>query len=124
MLWMNLIMDTMASLALATELPSEELLDRKPYGRTKPLLSRTMIKNIIGHGIYQLAIVFSILFAGTATNSMNRSVKSAINHYIPAVNLYICDRCQEMPQSSYVVGYYYIHSHTYTKCELTMIRDK
>ena len=64
MLWVNLIMDTLASLALATELPTEELLERKPYGRTKPLISRTMMKNIVGHAIYQLAVVFTILFAG------------------------------------------------------------
>ena len=64
MLWVNLIMDTLASLALATELPNEEMLKRKPYGRTKPLISRTMMKNIIGHGIYQLAVIFTILFAG------------------------------------------------------------
>jgi len=64
MLWVNLIMDTLASLALATELPTEELLERKPYGRTKPLISRTMTKNIVGHAIYQLAVVFTILFAG------------------------------------------------------------
>ena len=43
MLWVNLIMDTFASLALATEVPTEELLKRKPYGRTKPLISRTMV---------------------------------------------------------------------------------
>ena len=66
MLWVNLIMDTLASLALATERPTEELLERKPYGRTKPLISRTMMKNIVGHGIYQLIIVFSLLFAGKA----------------------------------------------------------
>jgi Ca2+ transporting ATPase len=64
MLWVNLIMDTLASLALATELPNEEMLKRKPYGRTKPLISRTMMKNIIGHSIYQLAVIFTILFAG------------------------------------------------------------
>jgi len=64
MLWVNLIMDTLASLALATELPTEELLERKPYGRTKPLISRNMTKNIVGHAIYQLAVVFTILFAG------------------------------------------------------------
>ena len=33
MLWVNLIMDTLASLALATEPPSDELLERKPYSR-------------------------------------------------------------------------------------------
>ncbi|KAK6051382.1 calcium-translocating P-type ATPase, PMCA-type [Cooperia oncophora] len=64
MLWVNLIMDTLASLALATEMPTEELLDRKPYGRTKSLISRTMVKNIVGHAIYQLIILFGILFWG------------------------------------------------------------
>ncbi|XP_072328723.1 plasma membrane calcium-transporting ATPase 2 isoform X5 [Scyliorhinus torazame] len=64
MLWVNLIMDTFASLALATEPPSEALLMRKPYGRNKPLISRTMMKNILGHGIYQLTVIFTLLFAG------------------------------------------------------------
>lgn len=64
MLWVNLIMDTLASLALATELPSMELLKRKPYGRTKALISRTMTKNIMGHSLYQLIVVFVLLFEG------------------------------------------------------------
>ncbi|XP_040885773.1 plasma membrane calcium-transporting ATPase 1a isoform X1 [Toxotes jaculatrix] len=64
MLWVNLIMDTFASLALATEPPTEALLLRKPYGRNKPLISRTMMKNILGQGVYQLVIIFSLLFAG------------------------------------------------------------
>ncbi|XP_041080654.1 plasma membrane calcium-transporting ATPase 2 isoform X6 [Polyodon spathula] len=64
MLWVNLIMDTFASLALATEPPTESLLMRRPYGRNKPLISRTMMKNILGHGIYQLVIIFTLLFAG------------------------------------------------------------
>ncbi|XP_012823356.1 plasma membrane calcium-transporting ATPase 3 isoform X2 [Xenopus tropicalis] len=64
MLWVNLIMDTFASLALATEPPTESLLLRKPYGRNKPLISRTMMKNILGHAVYQLIIIFTLLFAG------------------------------------------------------------
>ncbi|KAL3290351.1 hypothetical protein HHI36_023694 [Cryptolaemus montrouzieri] len=64
MLWVNLIMDTLASLALATELPTPDLLLRKPYGRTKPLISRTMMKNILGQAIYQLTIIFALLFVG------------------------------------------------------------
>ncbi|KAM7003167.1 plasma membrane calcium-transporting ATPase 1-like isoform 1-T2 [Tautogolabrus adspersus] len=64
MLWVNLIMDTFASLALATEPPTEALLLRNPYGRKKPLISRTMMKNILGHGIYQLTVIFTLLFAG------------------------------------------------------------
>jgi len=70
MLWVNLIMDTLASLALATELPTEELLKRKPYGRTKALISRTMMKNIIGHAVYQLAVIFGLLFAGLHSTSL------------------------------------------------------
>uniref|UniRef100_A0A803VQA6 Calcium-transporting ATPase n=1 Tax=Ficedula albicollis TaxID=59894 RepID=A0A803VQA6_FICAL len=64
MLWVNLIMDTFASLALATEPPSESLLLRKPYGRNKPLISRTMMKNILGHAVYQLTLIFTLLFVG------------------------------------------------------------
>ena len=64
MLWVNLIMDTLASLALATELPNEDLLKRKPYGRTSPLISRTMCKNILGHAMYQLTILFALIFFG------------------------------------------------------------
>merc|ERR1719362_807384 len=64
MLWVNLIMDTLASLALATELPTPDLLLRKPYGRTSPLISATMMKNIAGQSLYQLVVVFGILFYG------------------------------------------------------------
>uniref|UniRef100_A0A671QQM7 Calcium-transporting ATPase n=1 Tax=Sinocyclocheilus anshuiensis TaxID=1608454 RepID=A0A671QQM7_9TELE len=64
MLWVNLIMDTFASLALATEPPTEALLLRKPYGRNNPLISLTMMKNILGHGVYQLIIIFTLLFVG------------------------------------------------------------
>jgi len=71
MLWVNLIMDTLASLALATEVPTEELLTRKPYGRTRPLISRTMMKNIIGHAVYQLGVMLFILFAGPKVFDMD-----------------------------------------------------
>ncbi|KAF7208050.1 plasma membrane calcium-transporting ATPase 2 isoform X8 [Nothobranchius furzeri] len=64
MLWVNLIMDTFASLALATEPPTESLLRRKPYGRNKPLISSTMTKNILGHAVYQLVLIFTLLFVG------------------------------------------------------------
>ncbi|KAL5961994.1 Plasma membrane calcium-transporting ATPase 3 [Taenia solium] len=60
MLWVNLIMDTLASLALATEIPSEELLERAPYGRTKPIIGRAMIKAISGQAIYQLTILLDV----------------------------------------------------------------
>lgn len=48
MLWVNLIMDTFASLALATETPTEQLLDRKPHDRNEYIISRKMFKHIFG----------------------------------------------------------------------------
>nr|XP_045625379.1 plasma membrane calcium-transporting ATPase 2-like isoform X2 [Procambarus clarkii] len=64
MLWVNLIMDTLASLALATEPPSAALLHRKPYGRTSPLISRIMLRNIIGQAFFMIIIIFLLLFYG------------------------------------------------------------
>jgi Ca2+ transporting ATPase len=64
MLWVNLVMDTLASLALATEPPTKELLNRKPYGRTKSIISPLMMRNILGQSFYQLVIMFVILYAG------------------------------------------------------------
>jgi len=72
MLWINLIMDTLASLALATEKPTEDLLRREPYGRDAPLLSKIMWRNIISHSVYQLIVTFVILFVGTCLMPLHR----------------------------------------------------
>jgi Ca2+ transporting ATPase len=64
MLWVNLLMDSLASLALATEPPTESLLERRPYGRTQPIISPIMFKNIVLHAIYQLTVLFVLIFAG------------------------------------------------------------
>ena len=64
LLWVNMIMDTFASLALATESPSPELLKRKPYGRNKPLISPRMWAFLIGHILYQLIVLFVLVYGG------------------------------------------------------------
>lgn len=64
MLWVNLIMDTFAALALATEPPSVEILKRKPYGKTKGLVTTAMMRNIMGQSLYQIAWLCVILFYG------------------------------------------------------------
>ncbi|KAG9335160.1 hypothetical protein JZ751_005633 [Albula glossodonta] len=50
--------------ACITQPPTEALLLRKPYGRNNPLISLTMMKNILGHAVYQLIIIFTLLFVG------------------------------------------------------------
>ena len=64
LLWVNMIMDTFASLALATESPSPELLKRKPYGRNKALISPRMWAFLAGHVLYQLVVLFVLVYAG------------------------------------------------------------
>ncbi|KAJ8118513.1 hypothetical protein OPT61_g543 [Boeremia exigua] len=64
LLWVNLIMDTFAALALATDPPTERLLDRPPQGRDKPLITTTMWKQITGQNIYKLTVIFVLYFAG------------------------------------------------------------
>ncbi|KAK3932602.1 Plasma membrane calcium-transporting ATPase 3 [Frankliniella fusca] len=92
MLWVNLIMDTLASLALATELPTADLLLRKPYGRTKPLISRTMMKNILGQAVYQLSVVFALLFLGDKLldiRSGRGSKGEATQHFTVIFNTFV-----------------------------------
>ncbi|KAG2500891.1 hypothetical protein HYH03_001650 [Edaphochlamys debaryana] len=62
LLWVNLIMDTMGALALATEDPNPELLLMKPYGRNENLITRIMWKHILVQGLYQIFWMFLILY--------------------------------------------------------------
>jgi len=65
MLWINLIMDCLASLALATETPNKDLLlDRKPQHRRDSIVSKKMFKHVVGHSLVQLVIVLWIVFVG------------------------------------------------------------
>lgn len=64
LLWVNLIMDTFAAMALATDPPPPSILDRKPNPKSAPLVSLTMWKMIIVQSIYQLAVTLTLNFAG------------------------------------------------------------
>ncbi|CAI8592882.1 unnamed protein product [Vicia faba] len=64
LLWVNLIMDTLGALALATEKPTKELMDQKPVGRTKPLITNIMWRNLLSQAIYQIVILLTLQFKG------------------------------------------------------------
>ncbi|KAK4190784.1 hypothetical protein QBC35DRAFT_448974 [Podospora australis] len=63
LLWVNLIMDTLAALALATDPPQDSVLNRKPERKGSSIISTTMWKMIFGQAVYQLLITFLIYFA-------------------------------------------------------------
>ena len=58
-------MDTFAALALATDPPTPNILNRKPEPRSAPLISLTMWKMIVGQSIYQLVVTVVLYFAGS-----------------------------------------------------------
>jgi len=64
LLWVNLLMDSLASLALASEPPTPELLKKPPVNRSDHMITRRMWANMLGQAAYQIAVVMILLFAG------------------------------------------------------------
>ncbi|KAL5357102.1 hypothetical protein BJX96DRAFT_181203 [Aspergillus floccosus] len=71
LLWLNLIMDTFAALALATDPPTADILNRPPTPRNAPLFTTTMWKMILGQSIYKLTLCFTLYFAGGRILNLN-----------------------------------------------------
>ncbi|XP_077217304.1 calcium-transporting ATPase 5, plasma membrane-type-like [Tasmannia lanceolata] len=64
LLWVNLIMDTLGALALATEPPTDHLMHRDPVGRREPLITNVMWRNIIVQALYQVTVLMTLNFRG------------------------------------------------------------
>lgn len=62
LLWVNLIMDTLGALALATDPPQESILNRLPEPRKNFIITPTMWKMILGQAVYQLAVTFTLYY--------------------------------------------------------------
>jgi Ca2+-transporting ATPase len=61
MLWVNLIMDTFAALALASLPPSEKVMNDKPRKTTDFIISKPMWKSILGTGIVFVILLFGLV---------------------------------------------------------------
>ncbi|KAI3824152.1 hypothetical protein L1987_05601 [Smallanthus sonchifolius] len=57
LLWVNMIMDTLGALALATEPPNDALMKRTPVGRHGNFISNVMWRNIFGQSLYQFIVI-------------------------------------------------------------------
>lgn len=62
MLWINLIMDTFAAMALASLPPSESVMKDKPRDRNAFILNKQMIANIIGVGGFFFVMLLGLLY--------------------------------------------------------------
>jgi P-type Ca2+ transporter type 2C len=77
LLWVNLIMDTLGALALATEPPNDAMMQRPPVGRGDSFITKVMWRNIIGQSIYQLTMLGVLLFRGKALLQLNGALSDA-----------------------------------------------
>ena len=62
MLWVNLIMDTFAALALASIPPSESVMNDKPRRSTDFIISKAMRQNIFGVGTVFLVVLMAMIY--------------------------------------------------------------
>ncbi|MBA0795648.1 hypothetical protein Gohar_006494 [Gossypium harknessii] len=78
LLWVNLIMDTLGALALATDRPTKELMKKPPVGRTEPLITNVMWRNLLAQAVYQIAILLILQFRGESMFNVPKRVKDTL----------------------------------------------
>ncbi|KAF0913327.1 hypothetical protein E2562_021976 [Oryza meyeriana var. granulata] len=83
LLWVNMIMDTLGALALATEPPNDEMMKRPPVGRGESFITKVMWRNIMGQSLYQLVVLGTLMFGGERLlNIKGEDSKTIINTLI------------------------------------------
>ncbi|XP_057250309.1 LOW QUALITY PROTEIN: putative calcium-transporting ATPase 13, plasma membrane-type [Beta vulgaris subsp. vulgaris] len=78
LLWVNLIMDTLGALALATEEPTTDLMKKPPVGRTEKLITKVMWRNLIAQAFYQMAVLLTLQFKGESIFGVGEKVKDTL----------------------------------------------
>ncbi|KAF9565395.1 calcium-translocating P-type ATPase [Agrocybe pediades] len=78
LLWINIIMDTFAALALATDPATDKLLDRKPDKKTAPLFSVEMYKMILMQSVYQIIVILLFHFKGVDFLNLEHTPKNEL----------------------------------------------
>ncbi|CAI0442211.1 unnamed protein product [Linum tenue] len=75
LLWVNLIMDTLGALALATEPPTDHLMHRTPVGRREPLITNIMWRNLLIQASYQVVVLLVLNFSGISILRLEHDTK-------------------------------------------------
>ncbi|KAG1142905.1 hypothetical protein G6F37_000082 [Rhizopus arrhizus] len=73
LLWVNMIMDTFAALALATEPLTDDLVRRKPLRKDSSLINWRMNRMIFGQALFQIAVNLVLMFHGPALFGLSAS---------------------------------------------------
>uniref|UniRef100_A0A2N9GP93 Calcium-transporting ATPase n=1 Tax=Fagus sylvatica TaxID=28930 RepID=A0A2N9GP93_FAGSY len=91
LLWVNLIMDTLGALALATEKPTKELMKKPPVGRTEPLITNIMWINLLAQAFYQIVVILTLQFKAESIFNVTEKVNDTLmfNTFV------LCQICNE-----------------------------
>ncbi|GJN13221.1 hypothetical protein PR202_ga31567 [Eleusine coracana subsp. coracana] len=109
LLWVNMIMDTLGALALATEPPNDEMMKRPPVRRGDSFITSIMWRNILGQALYQLLVLGVLLFAGKRLlNIEGPDADRTINTLI--FNSFVFCQC-----SIYVIAYNLLFSQIFNE---------
>jgi len=98
MLWVNLIMDSLGSLALATEPPYDELLNKKPTDRNESIINGIMWKHIAVQSTLEIVLLLGLYFYAPVSIIED---KREINEF--AKKLYEC--FGELPGNAHYLEY-------------------
>jgi Ca2+-transporting ATPase len=115
LLWVNLIMDTLGALALATEPPSDAMMRRPPVGRGDNFITKVMWRNITGQSIYQLLVLGILLFRGDSLLQMNNN-DDLLNTFV--FNTFVFCQVPDFPHADPLRT---IKTHVYKKYSASMI---
>ncbi|XP_010490048.1 PREDICTED: putative calcium-transporting ATPase 13, plasma membrane-type [Camelina sativa] len=78
LLRVNLIMDTLGALALATEKPTNDLMKKRPIGRVAPLITNIMWRNLLAQALYQISVLLVLQFRGRSIFDVTEKVKNTL----------------------------------------------
>ncbi|KAL9172290.1 hypothetical protein ABFS82_03G035700 [Erythranthe guttata] len=96
LLWVNMIMDTLGALALATEPPNDDLMKRTPVGRKGNFISNAMWRNIMGQSVYQFVIIWYLQTSGKVAFNLSGDDSSLILNTIIFNSFVFCQVFNEV----------------------------
>ncbi|XP_031274561.1 calcium-transporting ATPase 12, plasma membrane-type-like [Pistacia vera] len=78
LVWVNIILDTLVALALATERPTDELMKNPPQGHTEPIITNIMWRNLLYQALYQIAVLLILQFVGESIFKVSPEVNGTM----------------------------------------------
>ncbi|KAK2980672.1 hypothetical protein RJ640_011480 [Escallonia rubra] len=78
LVWLKLILGTVAALTLVVKQPPGEIMHKPPRDRKEPLINNIMIRNILVQSLYQVATLLTIHFKGNTLFKVSNKVQSTM----------------------------------------------